>query len=140
MAVKKFNSPFLNFLAWLGLIDFVYVLFGVFTIVKGRGITRNLEEARWIIKAGGNIVMYPEGKIVTEGGIGEFKVGATILAQQMSVPVLPISIRIAERGIFRKKLYINIGGPQLITQQKNTLTATSELRDVMVTLYQKSYT
>ena len=66
MAVRRFSWRWLNFLADIGVIDFIYGIFGVFVVVPGLGIEKNLEEAKRIIGRKGNIVIYPEGKIVVE--------------------------------------------------------------------------
>lgn len=42
MAVTKFDWDFLNKLADCGIINFVYSLFGVFTVTPGLGIEKNL--------------------------------------------------------------------------------------------------
>jgi 1-acyl-sn-glycerol-3-phosphate acyltransferase len=108
MAVDKFDWKFLNRLASVGLIDFVYSLFGVFTVVPGKGIRSNLIEASRIIKAGGNIVIYPEGGIITQHAVGPFRKGAAVLMQETGVPVIPVSFKIIEKGI-RDRLIVKIG-------------------------------
>ena len=107
MAVNKFDWKFLNFLAFLGIIDLVYSLFGVFTIVPGQG--KGTWEAREIIKSGGNIVIYPEGKIVHADGIGQFKKGAAVISQQMNVEVIPVAFHLDKSSFIVRKLTINIG-------------------------------
>jgi len=110
MAVNSFEKRYLNYLALFGIIDFVYSLFGVFTIQPGKGIYANLEEAREIIKVGGNVVIYPEGRIVTMNGIGPFKKGAAVLLQQTKVPLIPVTFRIDKGNWLRRTtITINIG-------------------------------
>jgi 1-acyl-sn-glycerol-3-phosphate acyltransferase len=110
MAVKKFNSRYLNFLAKIGLIEIIYALFGVFTIKKGLGISKNLEEAGKILAEGGNLVIYPEGEIFqSTNNIGIFKIGAAVLAQRTGASVIPVAMKITKKSHFRKKFTVNIG-------------------------------
>ncbi len=111
MAVRKFNSLFLNILSFLGIIDLIYFIFGVFVIVEGRGIDKNLKEAQEIIKNGGNVVMYPEGGIVKGQKIGQFKLGASVLTQKTGADVLPVSMKFTKRKFLRRGLIVNIGRP-----------------------------
>jgi 1-acyl-sn-glycerol-3-phosphate acyltransferase len=86
------------------------MLFGVFVVVKGRGIEKNLEEAVNIINNGGDIVMYPEGSIVHDDKVQPFKLGAAALAKKTGVPVIPISMKMGKKGI-RKDYIIKVGEP-----------------------------
>lgn len=111
MAVRDFAWPWLNLLAKIGFIDFVYSIFGVFTVVPGRGLAKNLEEAKRILKAGGNVVIYPEGTLEIRNMISPFRPGASVLAQETGAPVVPISFRIGRRKWFRTKMTVNVGEP-----------------------------
>jgi len=109
MAVKKFNGKVLSFLASFGFVDFVYSLFGVFTVTPGLGIGKNIEKAKKIIEIGGNIVIYPEGSITKTGIIGQFKNGASVLFKQTGVKVIPVSFRRYRVGFLRKTISIIVG-------------------------------
>jgi 1-acyl-sn-glycerol-3-phosphate acyltransferase len=135
MAVKEFNSKCMNFLARIGIIDIVYALFGVFVVVPGLGIKRNLEEAIGIIKNGGNVVMYPEGSIMEGNKIGEFKKGAAVLALKTGAPVLPISMRLGKEGLFRREFIINIGNVIKVDQRDSSITITQMFFDIVNGLY-----
>jgi 1-acyl-sn-glycerol-3-phosphate acyltransferase len=135
MAVKRFDWKFLNFLERIGIIDLLYFLFGVLVVVKGRGLKRNLEESIKIIKAGGNVVIYPEGKIVSDGNIGEFKIGAAILAQKTGVAVLPVSFGLGKRFFIRRGLDINIGAPVTISEIQNPVDITVQFRKIIENLH-----
>jgi 1-acyl-sn-glycerol-3-phosphate acyltransferase len=110
MAVNNFRTWYLNLASTLYITDFVYMLFGVFVVVKGRGIEKNLEEAVNIINNGGDIVMYPEGSIVHDDKVQPFKLGAAALAKKTGVPVIPISMKMGKKGI-RKDYIIKVGEP-----------------------------
>lgn len=119
MAVRKFVWKWLNFLSAIGLVDFIYSLFGVFTVVPGRGIENNLVEAKRIIRSGGNVVIYPEGKIESSNVIAPFHSGASVLAKDTGVPVLPISFRVSRNRFIRQNMTINIGKAINATKDMN---------------------
>lgn len=137
MAVKKFQWKSLNTLARIGVIDLIYSLFGVFTIIPGLGIHKNLKKAREIIKVGGNIVMYPEGKIIKDDTIGPFKHGAAVLMKEMGVSMIPISFRLGERGWLRRKLYVNVGKPNNVSCDMSVEKVTKSLHDEVEGLYEE---
>jgi 1-acyl-sn-glycerol-3-phosphate acyltransferase len=136
MAVNRFDWPFLNFLARIGFIDFLYSLFGVFTITPGLGLEKNIKKAIEIIKVGGNIVIYPEGRITREGGIGPFKSGAAAIMQATQVDIMPVSFRITGRGWLRKKLEVHIGGPFCMIPGRSLEEITNSLRKRVVELWE----
>ncbi len=109
MAVNRFESRAMNFFATIGIIDFVYSLFGVFTVTPGLGIDRNIEKARNIVSLGGNIVIYPEGRITKDGSIGQFKNGAAALFKKTGAKIIPVSFRRCKCKMFRKIIFINVG-------------------------------
>jgi 1-acyl-sn-glycerol-3-phosphate acyltransferase len=137
MAVKRFNWRWLNFLADIGVIAFIYSIFGVFVIVPGIGIQKNLEEAKRLIGRKQNIVIYPEGKIVTEHIIAPFKPGASILSTETGAPVLPISFHLGERKFIRRQLTVNIGEPIMVSTNAKSDETTKFFYDTIMDLYNK---
>lgn len=137
MAVNSFESRFMNTFAYLGIVDFVYSLFGVFTVTPGLGIERNLEKPLKIIEDGGNIVIYPEGRIVKQDEIGPFKNGASVLYKKTGVEVIPISIRkIRNKGI-RSEIVINVGNKMEISRNRSVEDITKQFRNMIISLYSK---
>ncbi len=53
---------------------------------------RSLEKARQKVAGGTSIIMLPEGTRSRTGELGEFKKGAFVLARDLNLPILPISI------------------------------------------------
>ena len=138
MAVDKFDYKHLNFLTRIGVIKALYALFGVFVIVPGKGVEENLKVASDIIMDGGNVVIYPEGKIVKKEGVSEFKRGAAVLVQKTNVPVLPVSFRISgEEGAVKKRLTVNIGEPLWIPENMDEGNITQVFYNSIVNLYNK---
>ncbi len=140
MAVKKFDWRFLNFLASMGVIDFVYSLFGVFTVVPGLGLEKNIKRAIEIIKNGGNVVIYPEGGIVKRGEVAPFKNGASVLAQNTGASVIPVSFRFGPRRWLRKSLNINIGTPMNDLRGFSTEALTRKFHETVTSLYESQVT
>jgi 1-acyl-sn-glycerol-3-phosphate acyltransferase len=132
MAVKKFKWSFLNLLASLGVINFVYGVFGVFTVEPGIGIQNNLKKAKKILMNGETVVIYPEGTINIDGILGDFKKGAVTLARESARPILPITFKLGEYKSLRRVIKINIGAPYYVfsyhaPEEANTLLRTNML-------------
>lgn len=134
MAVHAFEWRFLNFLNSIGVISFIYSLFGVFVIIPGRGIERNLREAREIIKTGGNVVIYPEGKIFIAAGVGPFKKGAAALSRETGVSVIPVSFRRCG-GWLRRRICINVGGPMQMLSDRSIEEITETFHKAVAELH-----
>lgn len=135
MAVQKFDWCYLNFMSAVGIIKFIYSLFGVFIVVPGRGIEKNLEKAVEVIEHGGNVLIYPEGKIILGTEIGPFKKGAAVLAQKTKVPVLPICMQFMPSGFFWKYLYITISDPIVVDIDISNEDLTQIFRNKILELY-----
>lgn len=135
MAVRHFKWRSLNILSALGIIDFIYSLFGVFTVIPGQGIDRNLARAREIIADRGNIVIYPEGQIYTSGGVGSFKKGTAVLVRQTGVTVIPVSFRLTGKSWWRKGIEVNVGRPISNLRHQSIGEITDTLHDAVEKLY-----
>ncbi|MDI6831982.1 MAG: lysophospholipid acyltransferase family protein [Actinomycetota bacterium] len=78
-----------------------YPVFG-YAVEKGGNIVidrsnpreayKSLEKARQKIAGGTSIIMLPEGTRSRTGELGEFKKGAFVLARDLDLPILPVSI------------------------------------------------
>lgn len=136
MAVNSFRTWYLNLLSTLFITDIIYALYGVFVVVRGRGIEKNLEDAITIIKNGGNVVIYPEGSIVNDGHIAEFKHGAAVLAQKTAATVIPIAMKIEERYL-RNEFIINVGLPFKPDINLPAQEISNNFRRIIIDLHQK---
>jgi 1-acyl-sn-glycerol-3-phosphate acyltransferase len=131
MGVTKFHHNFLNFLTKIGVVPFIYSIFGVFVVTPGRGLEHGLKDAKRIIREGGIVVIFPEGRINKHGGILEFKRGAAALSITTGTPILPVAIkRVGQR------FYSNVG--QLIHLNPNSTfeDGTEILRTHIVELFE----
>ena len=135
MGVRQFNWPVLNFLASIGVIDLVYSLFGVFTVVPGLGIGKNLQAAFKILKVGGNVAIFPEGYMNDSDAVDTFKKGASVLARDSGVPVMPFSFRLGKKKLFRRAMTINIGQPMIAPANKALSSITESFFEAVNTLF-----
>ena len=135
MAVEKFSWRWLNFLSNIGVIPFIYSIFGVFVVVPGMGLHKNLEKARKIISRKGNIVIYPEGKIVKDNVIAPFKSGAAVLAIETGTPVVPVSLRLGKRKWIRKELIVNVGEAILVSSDSSIENTVNRFYNKIILLY-----
>ncbi|TFG49409.1 MAG: 1-acyl-sn-glycerol-3-phosphate acyltransferase, partial [Gemmatimonadales bacterium] len=98
------------------------------------------------------LLLFPEGERSIDGGVKRFKKGAPILAKQLGVPIVPVSLR----GIFElwprtrginwrlvwpwsaHRVRIRIGPPVIVGDGESYAEAAQRLRDTVDALWQKS--
>ncbi len=105
---RHFLNAKLNFLLKIGLIPLVYKMFGVFPAVRGQGLEAALRIPKKIIENGGVVLIHPEGRVVHEKGIAEFKRGASALCLTTKVKILPTAFKLLRNGC-RKRYYVKFG-------------------------------
>lgn len=137
MAATKFERKTINFLSSIGVIDFIYSLFGVFTVVPGLGIEKNIEKAKEIIKIGGNVVIFPEGRVSKNGQIGPFKKGAAALKKATGAIVIPISFKLGKCNILRKRININVGEEIVVLVDESIEDTTEKFHKVISELQER---
>lgn len=140
MAVNKFKRKWLIYLSNIGIIPFIYKMFGVIIVTPGLGMQKNLEESKQVIYGGGNILIYPEGGVAGGGVIAPFRNGAAVLASETGSLVLPVSFCLGKRRFIRHDLYVNIGEPINVPSDANSDETTKKFYDVITEQYQKSKT
>lgn len=138
MAVIKFNKLFLNILTWTGIVPLVYFILGVFVIQQGQGLEKNLEKAKDRLALKQTVVMFPEGKMITDQDIGPFKKGAAALASMTGAPIFPISLRKIPRKGKRTVMRINFGDIHHVSTQHSHEQNTETLHMVVKTLYERT--
>ena len=97
------------------------------------------------------LLLFPEGERSIDGTVKRFKKGAPILAKQLGVPIVPVSLR----GIFElwprthgmtwrlvwpwsgHRVRIRIGAPFTVNDGESDTDAATRLRDTVDTLWQK---
>lgn len=84
----------------LGLMTFFRNITGGISSHRGEGVERAIKEPTEILKKGGTILMFPEGRIVREDGLGKFFNGTSALAIASDAPVIPFHIKVENKKIF----------------------------------------
>ena len=65
---------------------------GNFPITRGGG-SKALDYAKWLLDQNSNICIFPEGTRATDGKLGRFRHGVTLLALEKRVPVVPLLLK-----------------------------------------------
>ncbi len=97
------------------------------------------------------LLLFPEGERSIDGTVKRFKKGAPILAKQLGVPIVPVSLR----GIFElwprtrgvtwrlvwpwsgHRVRIRVGAPFIVREGESYADAATRLRDTVDALWQK---
>ncbi|MBI5468973.1 MAG: 1-acyl-sn-glycerol-3-phosphate acyltransferase [Deltaproteobacteria bacterium] len=93
-------------------------LMGAFPAYRGYGLEKSLERPKEILRNGGVIALFPEGKVFRDKGLGNAKRGVGALALETGAPVLPVAIRgshgINLRSLLsgRVKIEVVVGNPE----------------------------
>lgn len=82
--VKHFNTPFRKKLTENG---------NLIILDINKNVSDSLKDAAAVLKAGGSIVIFPEGARTRDGKMLEFKKAFAILAKELGVPVVPFGIK-----------------------------------------------
>ena len=143
-AKKRFEKSFLwDKLYRLKIIDFVYYIYNVITIPEVdsfEGKTKPLVEA---LNNKNSILMFPEGRIILEEGVGEFKKGVVYLQDMTGTPILPCAVCYGKKTFFRRKTSVSFGKAfytpkELLKNKENYLEAREYLRKEILRLYNKN--
>ncbi len=146
MGTTKFKIWYLAILKYTGIVHLVYALFGVFKVNYGEGVETALIPAYEIIRNGGTVAIFPEGKVwkYEERGlgaetgdnhheaIGPFKWGAAVLAKNTGAVVVPVSLRKHAKNMFRDYLTITIGKPYFVDRAATAEVIAGEMREKVV--------
>ena len=122
---------FLNFFAppqyWL-----VTAFFNVFPLPRLHGFRRSFSHAGEAMDRGYSVMVFPEGAVSREGGMKSFRQGIGLLAQEASVPILPVALvgleEMQKSGWFRSgHLEIRIGEPIPVDEAAEPAELTAKL-------------
>ncbi len=87
----RFFSKDKLFFHWYS--SWFYALSGAFPAFYKQGLEKSLAVPKQILKNGGVVMMFPEGGCIREDVLGEFKVGASVLAKEVGeLYILPMAI------------------------------------------------
>ncbi|MGD8417128.1 MAG: lysophospholipid acyltransferase family protein [Pseudomonadales bacterium] len=119
------------------------LVLGNFPILRGGG-KRALSYAHWLLEQGQVVFLFPEGTRATKDELGEFKLGATLLALANDVPVVPVylsglrSIRPkGSRDVRRGVAGVDILAPVRFPAGTDAAAATAELREQLCAVHRR---
>lgn len=111
------------------------LVLGNFPILRGGG-KRALSYASWLLNKRAHIFLFPEGTRATADELGEFKHGATLLALEHGVPIVPIYLGglqnmqpKGQREVVRGVARVEFLKPVTFSRGSNLEAATRLLRD-----------
>lgn len=135
LGVTKFNVPALNFLSSIGLVQLVYLLFGVSIVTKGEGLEKNLKNPIKILQHGGTVTIFPAGSMRADGSLGDFKRGAAALAQMTGAPIIPVAIKRFKARGKRTRFALSVGNKFEINASESESEATLSIRSKVEELH-----
>ena len=90
---------------------FTALVYGGFPIDRGRGGTGAIDKARELVDEGWSIVVFPEGTRSQDGHMQRFRHGASRLALELGVGVVPIAIVGAYQAMPKGRFWPKPGRP-----------------------------
>ncbi len=85
-------------------------MLGAFPVSRGKGDLGAIDKSIDILKAGNNLVIFPEGTRSKENKVGNGKTGVAMIAAKAGADILPVGICFeGEKLAFRKKLTVKFG-------------------------------
>jgi len=90
---------------------FTALVYGGFPIDRGRGGTSAIDKARELVDEGWSIVVFPEGTRSQDGHMQRFRHGASRLAIELGVGVVPIAIVGAYQAMPKGRFWPKPGRP-----------------------------
>ena len=116
---------------------------GTFPILRGGG-ARALDYASELLAGGHHVFLFPEGTRSMNGELGEFKHGATLLAFEHDLPVVPIYLRGLEkirpknsREVIRGKAGADILAPIRFAPGSDVAAATDLIRERLSSVHRQ---
>ncbi len=127
---EKFELPQIEFFRKIGLIYFIYAMFGAFSSRRGQGIERAIELPVYFLKHAESVLIFPEGIMVRGDKLGKIYRGAGMIAARTQRQVLPIAIN------YRKGEYqVNIGKLFTIPKEATDRDMVQKVQSALNALY-----
>ncbi len=119
-----------------------------FPVRRGENDVKALGVCRQLLKEGNAVVVYPEGKITTDGYLGPFYDGVVLMALRAKCPVIPVVVkgfdkmlplgskypRFAHKEVrYGKSISFDFGGSGLSLKEQ-VVQASSQLRQAMIAM------
>lgn len=87
------------------------------------------------LKAGHLVSMFPEGHVVTEGGLGPFKSGMVLIALQSGCPILPVYLKPPRR--FYNRLVVGVGEQIDVRSVYGERPSLAQIEEIAAMLHEK---
>jgi 1-acyl-sn-glycerol-3-phosphate acyltransferase len=95
---------------------FTALVYAGFPIDRSRGGRSATDKARELVREGWSIVVFPEGSRSVDGHMHRFRHGASRLALELDIPVVPIAIIGAYQAMPKGKLWPRAGHPPVVVR------------------------
>lgn len=69
-------------------------------MLGGQGIEKSLSLPKEVLKSGGSVGIFPEGRVIRESRLGAAMIGVAVLAIEPRAPILPVAVKINRRFAF----------------------------------------
>lgn len=116
----------------------ITALFNVFPLPRLRGFRRSFAHAGQAMDRGDSIMIFPEGTRSRDAQLHAFRPGIGLLAQQSSVPIVPVALigldemRAGRTRWFRSgRLKIHIGAPVAFDETTDPAQLTTTLQETI---------
>lgn len=116
---------------------FILKKLGAFPVHRGKGDIGAIKTALSILKAERTMVMFPEGKRVSEGERVDVKPGVTMLATRARVPVVPVLISGKYRWM--GKITVTYGEPIYFDEYYDEKLSMEKLQELANSVMDKIY-
>lgn len=107
--------------------------FGAFPVDRHKSDRAALKAAIEIVERGDFLGMFPEGTRIRTGNVGEFKMGAAMIASRTNAPLIPVALintpAIFSKGFFRK-FKVVVLKPVYIKKQEGQKITSQDLQEV----------
>ena len=114
---------------------YVLKLLGAFPVSRGENDIKSMKTAINVVKDGGILGLFPEGRRNITGEETEVKAGVGFIVAKTGVPVIPVTIHSNRK--FRSKLIINIGEPIDFSEFEGRKLATEDYKQISNIIMQR---
>lgn len=110
-----------------------------FPIKRKQGDVGAFRLAQRILKAGGALVVFPEGKRQKSGQLGPAKAGAALLAKKARVDVVPVYLHNNHRTLRLAPLTVVFGAPMRAGPGESAEAFSARIMDALRALKEKNF-
>ena len=128
-------------LQWfMPLIKILYWLGGVIQLPPedqdDRSLPEKLRGVLVALKHGDVVMIFPEGEIHREAGVGEFAPGVIYVYRRLGAPIVPIAAWVSERSWLRRRYVVQFGLPVHVPDNLDQNAGAAWLREQVLVLYE----